>query len=85
MSDTVEVDKSNLSKLLDMIRDSTLLLEDIPKMQDEGRECEAAQVMGETVASNYSDLNQIGNENDFVRRYTEPSTELHQLERDLLG
>jgi len=93
MTETVELTRSNLKKLLKMYGDATQLLENIPKLQDEGRHSEVSQHIGAELEARINKMSEVETEHPIVQdvldeiandEITSADEELQKLEEELL-
>ena len=95
MSDTtVEIQRSQLKEILKMFIDATELLEEIPKMQDEGRLSEVSQHIGAELEARITEMNRVEQKEHLITELLEEisndqinseSSSLEDLEKDILG
>ena len=95
MSDTtVEIQRSQLKEILKMFIDATELLEEIPKMQDQGRLSEVSQHIGAELEARVTEMNKVEQKEHAITELLEEisndqinadSSSLEDLEKDILG
>jgi len=95
MSDTtVEIQRSQLKEILKMFIDATDLLEEIPKMQDQGRLSEVSQHIGAELEARVTEMNKVEQKEHIVTELLEEisndeinaeNSSLEDLEKDVLG
>jgi len=95
MSDTtVEIQRSQLKEILKMFIDATELLEEIPKMQDQGRLSEVSQHIGAELEARVTEMNKVEQKEHVITELLEEisndqinadSSSLEDLEKDILG
>lgn len=94
---TVEISRSTLKNILAMYADATDLLQQIPKMQDQGRLSEVSQHIGAELEARITEMNEAEKQDyiitelldeissDQVKRKKEEEPSLEDLEDDILG
>lgn len=91
MTQTVELSRENLKKILEMYIDASELLENIPEMQDQGRLSEVSQHIGAELEARVTIMNEAEKQDPVIKdiiqeiRNKETKPELKQLEEDVLG
>lgn len=92
MTETIEIPRQDLKKILKMFTDATELLERIPELQDQGRFSEASQHIGAELEARITEMNKIekntpvtGDILDEIQNqnYSE-NTSLKELEKEVL-
>lgn len=93
MERRIEIPVSAVKELLRMHVDATTLLEEIPRMQDEGRLSEASQHIGAELEARNVELDNIQEDNHAITQLLEEINNekvqggkpFEQLEKDILG
>jgi len=93
MTETIEVTRTSLKQLLEMHIDATELLEEVPKMMDQGRLSEASQHIGAELEARVTEMNEAEKQDHIIRELLEEisnnqikdSKSLEDLEDDVLG
>lgn len=89
----VQVGRETLKRILEMYVDATGLLEQIPKMQDEGRLSEISQHIGAELEARVTEMNKAEKQDYIVRELLEEinndevkkGNSLEELENEILG
>lgn len=93
MTETVELTRSNLKKLLKMHADATQLFEKIPRLQDEDRHSEVSQHIGAELEARVNQMSDIETEHPIIQDLLDEianeqilgaDEELEKLEKELL-
>jgi len=91
---TVELSRETLKQILAMHVDATELLEEIPKLLDQGRLSEASQHIGAELEARITEMNEAEKRDHIIRQLleeirrektTERQTNLEDLENEILG
>lgn len=90
MTDTIQVKRDTMQQLLEIIDDTTKLLEEIPQMQDEGRLSEISQHIGAELEARIQNMHEIQKENKEIKKIIEQISNqgeqtLEELERQVLN
>jgi len=87
---TYELTEDNLKKLLRMFNDATELLEQIPKLQDQGRLSEVSQHIGAELEARVTQMNEIKDDHGWMEQVLEEAehdqdSDLAELEKEVLS
>jgi len=92
---TVELTRDSLKQILELHIDATELLEQIPKMQDQGRLSEVSQHIGAELEARVTEMNEAEKRDHIIRELLEEisndqintggENNLEELEKDVLG
>jgi len=92
MTETVELSRQTVKKILRLYIDATDLLEEIPKLQDQGRLSEASQHIGAELEARVTEMNECEKDDPVLRELLEEisndqineNSSLSELEKEVL-
>lgn len=92
MTETVELSRETVKKILRLYIDATDLLEEIPKLQDQGRLSEASQHIGAELEARVTEMNECEQNDPVLRELLEEisndqineNSSLSELEKEVL-